>query len=71
MTMSKEDFMKLFTFLGIGFVVTFSIILINFITIFFAKADKEDDWFIIPLIQNTILAIGAITCLIAHNIGLW
>ena len=62
--------MKLCAFIGIGFTVTFSIIFINLISMYLAKDDKQDEWFWIPLIQNTVLAIIATTYLIAHSIGL-
>ena len=68
---SEEDFMKFFTFLGIGFTVTFSIIFVNFLSVLSVKADKQDDWWFWPLLQNTLLAIMATTYLIAYNIGLW
>lgn len=59
--------MNFFTFLGIGFTVTCSIILVNFLSVLLIEADKDDWWFLIPLMENTLIAIVAMTCLIAHE----
>ena len=62
--------MELRAFISLGIMVTLTIILINLLSVLCAKADKQDDWFLMPLVQNTILAIVATTLLVAYSVGL-
>jgi len=62
--------MKLCAFIGIGFMVTITIILVNCISMLLAKADEQNEWFWVPLLQNTLIAIIGMTLLVAHSIDL-